>query len=62
MKRPSRFQLSLLELLLDLSEEGHRLFALMTPGEAAAAKEKMEAIEKLWEREGVFDSRAKEVE
>lgn len=51
--RPTRAQLSLLSILLDISEEGFFLYAQMTPGEEAAAQKYMEVITELWGRKNL---------
>lgn len=51
--RPTRAQLSLLSILIDISEEGFFLYAQMTPGEEAAAQKYMEVITELWGRKNL---------
>jgi transcriptional regulator with XRE-family HTH domain len=46
--RPTRAQLALLEILLDISEQGYILYAQMTPTEERAAQKYMEVITELW--------------
>lgn len=51
--RPTRAQLALLEILLDISEQGYILYAQMTPAENAAAAKYMGVIDELWGRENL---------
>lgn len=51
--RPTRVQLALLEILLDISEQGYILYAQMTPAEEAAARDYMEEITFLWGRKNL---------
>ena len=54
--RPSRFHLSLLDILLDIGDYGHILYCCLTPSEQKKAEKKYKELEELWENANTIKS------